>query len=145
VNSRETHGKTSELIAAHGGRVTRTRVTVLDLLRASRQPLSHDEVAEALRNADVPHDRVTLYRTLDWLVASGIAHRLAGDDRVWRFSVATTQAHQHAHFHCDSCGQLFCLENVMPAIAVSLPDGYRMDRADLTLHGACPSCGRSAG
>lgn len=131
----------SSLIAAHGGRVTRTRVVVLELLRASARPLSHDEIADALRGQGTGVDRVTLYRTLDWLVEQGIAHRLAGPDRSWRFSVAATPAHAHAHFQCDRCGQIYCLEDVQPALALTLPPGYEMQRAELVLHGNCPRCG----
>lgn len=130
----------SDMIAAHGGRVTRTRVAVLDVLLASQQPLSHDEIGEALRKEGVPHDRVTLYRNLEWLVEQGIAHRMAGADRVWRFSVVTTSEHEHAHFHCDRCGQLFCLDALTPAFAIALPNGYSMNRAELIVHGACPGC-----
>jgi len=131
------------MITAHGGRVTRTRVAVLDVLLASQQPLSHDEVGEALRRENVPHDRVTLYRNLEWLVEQGIAHRMAGDDRVWRFSVVATAEHEHAHFHCDRCGQLFCLDALTPAFAIALPNGYSMNRAELIVHGACPGCSAS--
>lgn len=131
------------LIADHGGRVTRTRVAVLDALLAANQPLTHDEVDAALTARDIPHDRVTLYRTLDWLVDAGIAHRLAGDDRVRRFGVTRDGPHQHAHFHCDRCGKVMCLESLQPAVAVNLPGGYRLDRAELVLHGDCPACGKA--
>lgn len=130
------------LIAAHGGRVTRTRLAVLETLQAEGQPLSHDELAAALERGGQRHDRVTLYRALDWLVAQDIAHRVAGSDRVWRFAVARPEAHQHAHFHCAGCGQVMCLEDLLPSFAIALPSGYRMDRAELTLHGACPACTR---
>lgn len=130
----------STLITAHGGRVTRTRVAVLATLQAEGQPMSHDDLAAALVEQGEHHDRVTLYRALDWLVEQGIAHRVAGGDRVWRFAVARPEAHQHAHFHCGRCGQVLCLENLLPSFAIALPAGYRMDRAELTLHGTCPGC-----
>jgi Fur family ferric uptake transcriptional regulator len=131
-----------ELIAACGGRVTRTRVAVLEVLQASAHPLTHDEIAGALAGADLPHDRVTLYRALDWLVAQGIAQRLAGNDRAWRFEAVHQSGHQHAHFHCDRCGHVICLDNLSPAFAVALPDGFQLERAELVFHGACADCGR---
>lgn len=139
-----THGAASprELIAAHGGRVTRTRVAVIETLQASSHPLSHDELGHALDDAAIPHDRVTLYRALEWLVEQGIARRIAGSDRAWRFEMLRADGHRHAHFHCDRCGQVVCLESLQPAFAVALPEGYRLDRAELVLHGACAACGR---
>lgn len=132
------------LIAAQGGRITRTRVAVLEVLLEAEQSLTHDEIGAALDDRGIKHDRVTLYRTLDWLVESGVAHRMAGDDRARRFGVATSGPHEHAHFHCDRCGKVVCLEGLQPAVAVNLPGGYQLDRAELVLHGACPTCGKGA-
>ncbi|QID16290.1 transcriptional repressor [Nitrogeniibacter mangrovi] len=133
------------LIAEHGGRVTRTRVAVLEVLLAADRSLSHDEIAAALTAQGIRHDRVTLYRTLDWLVDAGVAHRMTGgDERTRRFGVAATAPHEHAHFHCDRCGKVVCLEGLAPAVAVNLPGGYELDRAELVLHGACPTCGKTS-
>ena len=143
--SDHTHPSPAEsLIAAQGGRITRTRVAVLEILLAAEQSLTHDEIGVALDDKGIKHDRVTLYRTLDWLVESGVAHKMAGDDRARRFGVATSGPHEHAHFHCDRCGKVVCLEGLQPAVAVNLPGGYQLDRAELVLHGACPTCGKGA-
>lgn len=132
------------LIARHGGRVTRTRVAVLDVLLGADRSLTHDEIAAELTEQGIRHDRVTLYRTLDWLIEVGVAHRMAGgDDRTRRFGVASTGPHEHAHFHCDHCGKVVCLEGLAPAVAVNLPGGYQLERAELVLHGACPACGKN--
>ena len=130
----------ADLITAHGGRATRTRVAVVEALEDGDHPLTHEEVAAALTRAGVTHDRVTLYRALDWLVGRGIAHRVAGSDRAWRYGLVRQAAHQHAHFHCERCGHVFCLENLQPAFALALPYGYQLERAELILHGACPAC-----
>lgn len=130
----------AELITSHGGRVTRTRVAVVEVLHDSSHPLTHEELASALTGSGVTHDRVTLYRALDWLVEQGIAHRVAGSDRAWRYGLVRQAAHQHAHFHCERCGLVFCLENLQPAFALALPGGYHLERAELLLHGACPAC-----
>ena len=127
-------------IAACGGRSTRTRVAVLDILSGAGRPLTHDEVGAALAAQRVAHDRVTLYRTLDWLVTHALAHRVAGTDRAWRFNATADEAHGHAHFHCRQCGGVFCLESLHPAFAATLPAGFRLERADLSFHGRCPDC-----
>ncbi|MBR0567698.1 transcriptional repressor [Azoarcus sp. L1K30] len=134
-----------DLIADHGGRVTRTRVAVIEALQIAPAPMSHEDLGAALAADDIPHDRVTLYRALDWLVEQGIARRIAGSDRAWRFEVVRPDSHRHAHFHCDRCGRVICLESLQPSSAVSLPDGYQLDRAELVLHGACATCGDGPG
>jgi len=131
-----------DLIAAHGGRVTRTRVAVIEALQVSSHPLSHDEIGATLSAADIPHDRVTLYRALDWLVEQGIAQRIAGGERAWRFEIRRDSNHRHAHFHCDRCGQILCLEDVPTEPSPALPAGFELDRSEWVLHGACADCGR---
>lgn len=121
--------------------MTRTRVAVLEVLLGADQSLTHDEIGAALDARGFRHDRVTLYRALDWLVESGVAHKMHGNDRTWRFGVVAGEPHEHAHFHCDRCGKVVCLEGLKPAVAVSLPGGFQLDRASLVLYGACPSCG----
>ncbi|MGQ9861177.1 MAG: Fur family transcriptional regulator [Thiobacillaceae bacterium] len=126
------------MIAAHG-RITPARVRVLDALLSSPCALSHQDLEQRLGGTI---DRVTLYRVLDWLLAKGLVHRIAGDDRVWHFSASgrVEDAHEHAHFHCRDCGRWYCLDAVQPVYALSLPPGFRVELGKLTLSGLCPAC-----
>lgn len=130
----------AERIAARGARPTPTRERVLALLSGASRPLSHDEIAALLEADGEATDRVTLYRTLDWLLAEGLAHRIAGADRAWRYNASAEDTPAHAHFHCQGCGKVFCLEQVHPTIAAVLPKGYSLDHAELSFHGRCPQC-----
>jgi Fur family ferric uptake transcriptional regulator len=125
------------------GRPTPARVRVLDALLAAPNALTHSQLESLLADSG-PLDRVTLYRVLEWLVDQGLAHKIAGEDRVWRFSAVAAGAHavshEHAHFQCTGCGKLFCLDDLHPVYAFSLPTGFHCQRVDLTLHGLCPHC-----
>jgi len=113
------------LIRGTGARLTRPRVEVLATLLAAEQALSHHELEERIdRSFDI--DRVTIYRVLDWLTAQGLAHRIAGDDRVRRFNAAG-HAHEgaHAHFQCERCGTVLCLDEFSADPVVRLPRGFR--------------------
>lgn len=132
----------ANLIAARGGRVTRTRIAVLEILQRSPRSLNHDDIAATLADNGMPHDRVTLYRTLDWLVDQRLAHRVIGSDRARRFKAGGESSSQHAHFHCDRCGHVLCLESIKPDERFDLPAGYRPERAELVFHGTCAECGR---
>jgi Fur family ferric uptake transcriptional regulator len=131
-----------ELITRHGGRITRIRVAVVEALLGSTQPLNHDEIAATLGAQGVAHDRVTLYRALDWLVGNGLAQRIAGEERAGRFEIVRAEGHHHAHFHCAHCGQVICLADLSPAVSAALPAGFQLERAELVLHGACAACGK---
>lgn len=125
-----------------GARATPAREHVLDILLAAQSALSHQEIEIAARVQGQDLDRVTLYRVLDWLVTQGLAHKIEGRDRVWRFNAVqvTETEHGHAHFHCTRCGKVFCLEQMQPSFALSLPVGFHFEKAELTLQGICPSC-----
>ena len=69
-----------------GERLTQPRAAVLACLLSSERANSHLDIAAMLTDSHAV-DRVTVYRVLEWLVKLGIAHRIAGDDRVWRFLI----------------------------------------------------------
>ena len=125
-----------------GARSTPTREHVLAILLAASSAMSHQEIEVAARAQGLDFARVTLYRVLDWLVTQRLAHKIEGRDRVWRFNAVTvTEAeHGHAHFHCTRCGKVFCLEQMQPSFALTLPAGFRYEKAELTIQGLCPSC-----
>ncbi|MDQ2964080.1 MAG: transcriptional repressor [Pseudomonadota bacterium] len=129
------------LLLATGARRTRARIDVLTALLRADEALTHHEVERRLRRGhDV--DRVTLYRVLEWLTEQGLAHKLAGGDRVWRFSAAgkaRAAGGAHAHFECSSCGKVICLDEArLPSIP--LPAGYRRRDIEVTIKGRCDQC-----
>jgi len=132
-----------ELLQQDGERITAAREAILDILLQAPRALTHPSVEQEARARGLNADRVTVYRVLDWLVAHGYAHRIAGEDRVWRFNAATRGNHGHAHFHCQQCGQVFCLNDLQPVFSLNLPEGFRFDGAELTIQGLCPQCSAS--
>ncbi len=129
---------TSDLIRRTGARATPARVRVLRLLRSAPAPLTHHEIEQALGAPTI--DRVTLYRVLDWLAASGLAHKNSDAARVFRFSAASLGEHStHVHFRCESCGGVFCLDAPAP-VPPQLPPGFVLARMDFDLRGRCAAC-----
>jgi len=128
------------LLAQRGARTTRARVDVLAMLLASDEALSHHELEKRLaRGHDI--DRVTLYRVLEWLTAQGLAHKVPGEDRVWRYSAAAPGHGAHPHFCCHDCGRIVCLEQSL-RVTVALPSGFTRREIDVTVHGTCDACAR---
>lgn len=123
-----------------GQRVTPARLTILQMLLDSPRALSHHDVETRMSEIGERFDRVTLYRVLEWLVGQGLAHKVAADDRSWRFSAILDGNHEHPHFHCLKCGEVLCLETLHPTFVVGLPPGYTLQRAELTIQGMCPAC-----
>ena len=117
-----------------GARLTPLRQAVLAHLQASTTALSHPELLAALPQLD----KVTLYRTLDWLVSQGLVHRLVGEDRVGRFHAAAGGSAADAHFQCLRCGRTLCLTAPVPA--PELPPGLTVERVEVVVRGYCPDC-----
>ena len=87
----------AQYLRATGLRGTRASIAVLKALEAATLPLSHDEL-EALV---APINRVTLYRVLDRLVATGLAQRIESSERAGRY--VAVQARADSYFECSTC------------------------------------------
>jgi Fur family transcriptional regulator, ferric uptake regulator len=140
--SQDAHAAADMLVRDTGDRVTAARVHVLAVLLAAKQALTHGEVeAELGRSHGI--NRVTLYRILEWLTRRQIAHKIAGDDRVWRFTVRrAAHAQEHPHFVCNACGRVLCLAGPGALPKPRLPVGFRPQALELTVKGLCDACGR---
>lgn len=125
-------------LRATGERITPARAAVFALLRDSARALSHQEIESGLGRANAL-DRVTVYRVLEWLVEQRLAHKVAGLDRAWRFSIAREAHDRHAHFQCVGCGKVVCLSDAAPR-RVALPRGFRSESVDVTVKGRCAEC-----
>jgi len=138
-------------------RVTDARVKVLAALLGAPYAYSHQDVQDSLAEMD----RVTLYRALDCLTDAGLAHKIAGDDRVFRYNAAAeqhahgehpAQQHQHGHFKCTRCARVFCIDStnapadaalrkqLQSALQSTLGKGFRSHNIELTIKGWCADC-----
>ena len=145
-------------------RVTAARLSVLSALLDTRRALSHQEIQSALPGMD----RVTLYRALDCLSAAGLVHKIAGDDRIFRYNTGSDHqahaamrgiGHQHGHFKCTRCDQVFCLdeeqrcknqahhhpslaEQLQASLQATLGKGFQNHDIELTIKGWCATCAK---
>jgi Fur family ferric uptake transcriptional regulator len=133
-------------------RMTAARVKVLAALLGAERAFSHQDIQDTL--ADM--DRVTLYRALDCLTDAGLAHKIAGDDRVFRYSAGDehglpaqgqhTPQHQHGHFKCTRCARVFCLDSIgeagllQDALQETLGKGFQSHDIEFTIKGWCADC-----
>ena len=134
------HPQAESMVRETGERLTRPRVEILAVLLAAERALSHHEV-ESRINASLGIDRVTVYRVLDWLSEKGLAHRIAGADRVSRYNAAEhAHSRAHAHFECERCGTVICLDEQDNALRVRVPRGFVSHEIALTVKGYCATC-----
>jgi Fe2+ or Zn2+ uptake regulation protein len=127
------------LLSEAGLRPTAQRESVLATLLATGRSLSHPELADLLPALD----RVTVFRSLKTLKASGLLHAVRGIDGIQRYFVNPRGKRgcpgSHPHFLCLVCGEMSCLEDqVLPRVEV--PRGSEVQGKQLLVYGTCARC-----
>lgn len=82
----------------------------------------------------------TVYRNLKLLEELGKVRRVAAYQGTERYDAITED---HIHFLCCRCGRLRDVACTSPDSirrAITLEDGCRMTKLDLTITGICPDC-----
>jgi len=93
-----------QALNARGYKLTAPRRAVLDVIAGMHESLSPAEIHERAR-CRYPHlGLVTVYRTLDILVETGVVRRMHRDDGCHGYALAQA-AHGH-HLICSSCNQV---------------------------------------
>lgn len=139
---KELRKQAQDLLLKFGLRKTGCRIDVLELFLQNSYALSHADLEKLLGNN---HDRVTLYRTLHSFKEQGLLHSIHDVSGAVKYALCkeACSLHQHhdnhIHFNCSSCGQTFCLNEVLiPATA--LPEGYQIDSLHFSAQGTCKFC-----
>ena len=132
------------LLRAHGLRVTKPRLAVLEILSQG----GHLEVDEITRQARVQLDSVStqaVYDVLGALARAGLARRIepAGSPALYEARTGDN----HHHVVCRSCGAIGdvdCAVGSAPCLDPSDTHGFVIDEAEVTYWGLCPNCVRLA-
>lgn len=126
-----------ELINA-GIRPSVQRLAIFEYVRKSCQHPTAEVVYEALKDELGSLSLTTVYNTLKLFVDAGLIVMLTIDDT---FRCFDGNCCAHAHFRCNSCGEIVDLK--LNKDFVSVVDGlddFEITDAQLYLKGLCPSC-----
>ena len=121
-------------------KATSIRVDLLMLMSQSDSALPYSEIQKHLKD----FDRVTLYRTINVLIDSGIVHKASTSGEEIYYALCTRQCsrschkHEHIHFRCTECKEVSCL-HVDQALKVSIPD-YSIQEVSVEVKGICKKC-----
>lgn len=132
-----------DLLRKAGLEPTPNRLAVLAVLTRSGSPMAAREVGESLDTLPgAAMNRVTVYRILELLAARGVLTRLACPDRVDRYCLGASPLHPgHAHFFCQSCGDMRCLRPDCVRLEADQDASCgRIEMAQVLLAGTCASC-----
>lgn len=123
-----------------GVRPTANRILVLRAILAGNRPLSLKDLTDELPTLD----KSSAFRVLSLLVAHHVLHTLEDGVGIVRYEVCkgldcSLEEDIHAHFYCEVCQKVFCLDSVrLPS--VTLPEGFRLRTMNYMFKGTCPDC-----
>lgn len=130
-----------ELLREKGLRATPHRVAVLRALQEAASPVP----AEKLHTAITSIDLVTVYRTLQSLVVSGLAREVRFKDSSVRYEFAGGE--HHHHLVCTTCGMIDelpeCDFSALEADVLAKSASFAsVDEHALEFFGTCTSCAK---
>lgn len=129
-------------LRAHGLRVTRPRLAVLEVL-AEGGHLDVDEITRRVRSRLDSVSTQAVYDVLGALSRVGLARRLEPAGSPARFEARTGDNHHHVV--CRACGAIAdvdCVVSAAPCLEPEPANGYVIDEAEVTFWGVCPDCQR---
>ncbi|MFN7954205.1 MAG: transcriptional repressor [bacterium] len=129
-----------EALAAHGLRITRQRVLLLELLRRSKAHPTAIELHRQILAKFPSTSRKTVYEALSSLVNAGLASCVTEGGEPFRYEANPTP---HYHGRCRMCGHI----DDLPASAdgpirglTAVPEGFHVEAVHVTLLGVCRRC-----
>jgi len=136
------HTTAETLLNDYSLRKTSFRVQLLDLFQKADRALSVEEIRSEIALAP---NKATIYRALEAFETRGLIHMVPGSDAVSRYALCqdncgdTGHVHSHAHFECNRCGQITCIDQV-PVPDFPEINGFEVEQADFVLKGICARC-----
>ncbi|MCU4158337.1 transcriptional repressor [Carboxylicivirga sp. A043] len=117
---------------------TACRDGILEVILAAGQALSETEIRERLSG---DFDRTTFYRSFKTLHEHQIIHKIVVDNQLTKYALdnSVTNKKPHAHFYCDQCQAVKCLDNI-PVQNYQLPQGYTNNETEVLIKGTCCQC-----
>jgi Fur family zinc uptake transcriptional regulator len=130
-----------------GGRLTRKRRMILQLLLQQAQPQSAYELAELYyQQTQEKMPAMSVYRMLDFLIEFGLVHKLSSTNKFMACAhIACEHAHQTPQFlicdDCDSVKEIGIDHTLINALEQSIEEKhFKLKRPQLELHGTCEDC-----
>lgn len=130
-----------EVLKKYKIRITPFRVSVLKAFLNADQAISMNDIEDYLGE----HDRVTLYRTIKSFTEKGVIHEITMPGNIRKLALGSFsnevhehQDHQHVHFQCVSCNEVFCIDvEDSPQITIK---GFEIEEVEIQAKGKCIAC-----
>lgn len=117
---------------------TKLRIALLNCLMDAKHAQSYVDLKERL-GREV--DKSTLYRNLSAFEEAGIIHRINDHSGVSKYAFGNANDRQgtHAHFVCEKCETVYCVEESTDA-EINVPKGFKTKSVQTIITGICSDC-----
>lgn len=142
-NLRMNSADIEKFLTGKGIKPTANRILVLKELMGCTHPVNLSDLEISL----APMDKASIFRVLELFSGKEIIHVIEDGSRSLKYEVCGSEGHhsasdQHAHFYCEKCGAVYCLDNIsLPA--PDIPDSFTVKSVNLMFKGICPACNKS--
>jgi Fur family peroxide stress response transcriptional regulator len=121
-------------------RMTPQRRQVYEVLQSRRDHPSASDVYHQVKDVMPTISLATVYNCLEAMTRSGAVKQVNLDREPSRYCANQTD---HAHFYCQSCGQVSDVglnETEHLSNALDLPTGTDVTRLEINVRGTCAAC-----
>ncbi len=134
------HTEIEDLLTGSGIKPTANRILVMRELMRATHPVNLADLELAL----APMDKASIFRVVELFAEKELIHVIEDGSRSLKYELCHGMGHhsaadQHAHFYCEKCGAVYCLNDfVLPT--VDLPENFRVKSVNFMLKGICGKC-----
>ena len=125
-------------------RTTRQKTAIQAAIESAQRPLSAQEILEQASLQVTQLGIATVYRNLKSLVLEEKVHVVTLPGENPRYE-SNTAANHHHHFQCTTCQRVFDVHDCPGDLKRMAPQGFVVERHELTLYGRCADCNAAAG
>ena len=121
-------------------RETPVRNAINDFLINSKFPVDVEQIINFLRSKNMDTNKVTVYRTIDFLFQNGLINRLEFGEGKFRYEVKNSD---HHHLVCSKCGKIADVEDkYMKNLEkkIHTDTGFLVKNHSLEFFGFCKDC-----
>lgn len=134
--------KPKEVLNSRNLKRTSCREGIISVMLSSQDALSENEIRNQLSGN---YDRTTFYRSFKTLEEKQIIHKIVVDNQLVKYAIdnSISMKKEHAHFYCNHCQTVKCLETVY-VNSLTLPDGYTNMETEVLIKGTCALCSQKS-
>ena len=139
ISQRQNPVDIAKALKAVGLQITAQRLAVYQAVCSSPHAIA-DDICKAVRLELGVISRQAVYDALNVMSEHGIIRRIQPAGSAARYE---HRVDNHHHLACRQCGNLIdidCAVGEAPCLVAEHDHGYKIDEAEVTYWGVCPSC-----